>query len=119
MSAIVIDELVKDYGEIRALDQVSFAVPEGAVLGLLGPNGSGKTTALSILATLSRPSGGRATVGGFDVVDDPARVRELISLTGQYASLDESLTARENLTMFGRLTGLSRRGARQRIGEVA
>lgn len=119
MSAIVIDELVKDYGKIRALDQVSFTVPEGAVLGLLGPNGSGKTTALSILATLQRPTGGRARVGGFDVVGDPARVRELISLTGQYASLDESLTARENLRMFGRLTGLSRRGARERIGEVS
>jgi ABC-2 type transport system ATP-binding protein len=117
--AIVLDGIVKEYGEIRALDGVEFVVPDGAVLGLLGPNGSGKTTAVSILATLQRPTSGFARIGGFDVVKDAARVRELISLTGQYASLDESLTARENLTMFGRLTGLGRGAARDRIAEVA
>ncbi|MET9198974.1 ATP-binding cassette domain-containing protein [Gordonia sp. NPDC003585] len=119
MSLVVVEDLAKSYRDVRALDGISFEIPEGSVLGLLGPNGCGKTTTVSILSTLQRPTVGRCSVAGYDVVDDAGRVRELISLTGQYAALEGSLTTRENIAMFGRLTGLPRRETRSRLEEVA
>ena len=108
--------LVKVYGATRALDGVDLAVERGTVLGLLGPNGAGKTTAVRILTTLLAPDAGRASVLGLDVVADAARVRRRIGLAGQYAAVDENLTGRENLRLFGRLYHLPRRrrGRRRR-----
>jgi len=88
---------------VHALDGVSLHAERGSVLGLLGPNGAGKTTAVRILATLLRPDGGSARVAGLDVVRDAAALRSRIGLAGQYAAVDESLTGRENLELFGRL----------------
>jgi len=116
--AIEAEGLVKAFGDTRALDGVDLAVPAGAVLGVLGPNGAGKTTALRILATLLRPDAGRARVAGHDVLRDPASVRRSIGLTGQYASVDEVLTGRENLVLFGRLLGLGSRVARSRAARL-
>ncbi|GAA4675910.1 ATP-binding cassette domain-containing protein [Phytohabitans rumicis] len=116
--AILAEGLVKRYGETTALDGVDLAVRGGTVLGLLGPNGAGKTTVVRILATLLRPDAGRATVGGYDVVRDAHEVRKQIGLTGQYASVDESLTGLENLLLIGRLLGLSRPDARSRAREL-
>jgi oleandomycin transport system ATP-binding protein len=110
--------LVKRFGETKALQGVDIAVPRGTVLGVLGPNGAGKTTALRILSTLLVPDGGRARVAGFDVVRDAERVRQTIGLTGQYASVDEDLTGRENLVLFGTLLDLGRAGARSRAVEL-
>jgi len=112
--AIKVEGLVRNFGGTRALDGVSLNVPTGQVLGLLGPNGAGKTTIVRTLATLLAPTAGRAWVGGFDVVGEAARVREIIGLTGQYASVDEKLTGRENLILVGRLLGLKRAEARAR-----
>ncbi|GAA3224579.1 ATP-binding cassette domain-containing protein [Actinocorallia longicatena] len=106
--------LVKRYGGTRALDGVDLVVPRGSVVGVLGPNGAGKTTAVRVLATLLRADAGTARVAGFDVVKDAGRVRERIGLTGQYASVDEELTGRENLIMIGRLLDLGRRESRER-----
>ena len=114
--------LVKRYrtraGEVRALDGLDLAVPEGSVLGLLGPNGAGKTTAVRILATLLQPDAGSASVAGVDVRRDPAGVRRLIGLSGQYAAVDEYLTGFENLDMIGRLYKLGRMRARARAREL-
>ncbi len=122
MSAIVAEGLVKIYksrkSEVRALDGVDLTVEEGTVLGLLGPNGAGKTTAVRILATLLKPDAGRATVAGFDVVRQAQQLRHVIGLSGQYAAVDENLTARENLWMFGRLYQLSSAEARTRAAEL-
>ena len=104
--AIVAEDLVKHFGDVHALGGVSFAVPEGSVLGVLGPNGAGKTTAVRILTTLLLPDSGRASVLGCDVTKDPQRVRASIGLAGQYAAIDENLTASENLRLVGRLTHL-------------
>ncbi|NYH54727.1 ABC-2 type transport system ATP-binding protein [Nocardiopsis arvandica] len=112
--AISAEGLRKSYGTTRALDGLDLTVRAGTVLGLLGPNGAGKTTAVRVLATLLRPDSGRASVAGYDVVDQADRVRPEIGLTGQYASVDELLTGRENLVMFGRLYGLGARGADER-----
>jgi len=112
--AIVAEGLVKRFGNVRALDGVDLELPEGSVLGLLGPNGAGKTTAIRILATLLLPDAGQARVGGFDVVRQPAQVRRLIGLTGQYAAVDELLSGEENLYMIGRLLGLPPNEARAR-----
>jgi oleandomycin transport system ATP-binding protein len=98
--------------------RVDLAVPRGSVLGLLGPNGAGKTTAVRMLATLLAPDGGWARVDGHDVVAEPARVRESIGLTGQYASVDDALSGTQNLVMIGRLLDLSRRDARARAREL-
>ncbi|QWF81462.1 ATP-binding cassette domain-containing protein [Amycolatopsis sp. CA-230715] len=116
--AIRAEGLVKRFGATTALDGVDLEVPTGKVVGVLGPNGAGKTTAVRILATLLTPDEGHATVGGFDVVKEPVRVRSLIGLTGQYASVDEDLSGTENLVLIGRLLRLSRRDARARAAEL-
>ncbi|GAA4557043.1 ATP-binding cassette domain-containing protein [Planotetraspora kaengkrachanensis] len=118
MHAIRAEGLIKRYGGTTALDGVDLEVPVGKVIGILGPNGAGKTTAVRILATLLRPDGGRAEVGGHDVVRDPVRVRGLIGLTGQYASVDEGLSGTENLVLLGRLLKLSKTQARARASEL-
>jgi oleandomycin transport system ATP-binding protein len=116
--AIVAEGLVKKYGSTIALDGVDLTVPTGTVLGVLGPNGAGKTTAVRILGTLLQPDAGHATVGGFDVVKEAARVREIIGLTGQYASVDEDMSGRRNLVMIGRLIGMSRPESKSRADEL-
>ncbi|MFC7533466.1 ATP-binding cassette domain-containing protein [Actinoplanes sp. GCM10030250] len=116
--AIVAEGLVKRFGDTTALSGVDLAVRTGTVLGLLGPNGAGKTTAVRVLSTLIRPDAGHATVGGFDVVRQSHQVRTLIGLTGQYASVDETLNGTENLIMIGRLLGLSRPDSRARAREL-
>jgi ABC-2 type transport system ATP-binding protein len=120
--AISAEGLVKVYrsrkSEVRALDGVDLTVDEGQVLGLLGPNGAGKTTTVRILATLLRPDAGRATVAGLDVVRDAQALRYLIGLSGQYAAVDENLTGRENLWMFGRLYQLRSDESRLRTADL-
>jgi ABC-2 type transport system ATP-binding protein len=122
MNAIVAEGLVKVYrsrnSEVRALDNLSLTVPEGTVLGLLGPNGAGKTTAVRILTTLLKPDSGHATVAGLDVVRQAQELRRVIGLSGQYAAVDENLTGRENLWLFGRLYQLSGGDARRRASEL-
>ena len=122
VSAIEAEGLVKVYRsrktEVRALDGVDLEVPEGTVLGLLGPNGAGKTTTVRILATLLKPDAGRASVGDLDVVQHAQAVRKVIGLSGQYAAVDENLTGRENLWMFGRLYQLPSAEARRRADEL-
>ncbi|AYY14364.1 ATP-binding cassette domain-containing protein [Actinobacteria bacterium YIM 96077] len=103
---------------VRAVDDVGLTVAEGTVLGLLGPNGAGKTTTVRMLTTLLAPDGGRATVAGHDVVTQPQAVRASIGLSGQFAAIDENLTGRENLWMFGRLYQLSSKQARRRSDEL-
>ena len=117
-NAIETSNLRKAFGDTRALDGVDLAIRRGSVYGLLGPNGAGKTTAIRVLTTLARPSSGRAVVLGHDVVAEAAEVRRKVSLTGQYASVDEDLTAHENLVLVSRLLGLSWRDARARAGEL-
>ncbi|MDT5288846.1 MAG: type transport system ATP-binding protein [Mycobacterium sp.] len=116
--AVVVDGIRKSFGSVVALRDISFEVAHGEVLGLLGPNGAGKTTTVDILSTLTRPDGGRAAVAGYDVLTDPAGVRRSIMLTGQQVALDDLLTARENLVMFGRLQGLKKSQARSRAKEL-
>src|SRR5215208_1289734 len=110
--------LVRRFDETVALDRVDLEVAEGSVLGLLGPNGAGKTTLVRVLATLLRPDAGRAEVFGLDVVSEAPKVREVIGLTGQFAAVDELLTGRENLRLFGRLFHLPRRAAAARADEL-
>ncbi|MFJ8805369.1 ATP-binding cassette domain-containing protein [Streptomyces sp. NPDC102490] len=106
--------LAKTFGETRAVDGVDLAVPAGTVYGVLGPNGAGKTTTVKMLATLLRPDGGHARVFGHDVVREADEVRGRVSLTGQYASVDEDLTGTENLVLLGRLLGHGKAAARER-----
>ncbi|MCG5448346.1 ATP-binding cassette domain-containing protein [Micromonospora hortensis] len=115
---VVAEGLGKRYGPTRALDTFDLTVPPGTVHGLLGPNGAGKTTAVRILTTLLRFDTGRATVAGYDVARRPDEVRARIGLTGQYAAVDEILSGRQNLELFGRLFRLGRREARRRAGEL-
>ena len=116
--AVRVEGVVKRFGSTTALASVDLVVPEGMVFGLLGPNGAGKTTLVRILATLLRPDAGRAELLGLDVVADPSGVREQLALTGQFAAVDELLTGRENLEMFGRLFRLSRTEAHSRASEL-
>ncbi|MEZ0334470.1 MAG: ATP-binding cassette domain-containing protein [Gemmatimonadales bacterium] len=116
--AIETHGLVKNFKDTRALDGLDLRIRQGSVFGLLGPNGAGKTTTIRILATLLRPDAGTATVLGHDVVRDAPMVRQKVSLTGQYASVDEDLTGYENLVLMGRLLGLSWREARKRASEL-
>jgi ABC-2 type transport system ATP-binding protein len=117
-NAITAERLVKCYGTKRALDGLDLAVPSGAVYGLLGPNGAGKTTAVRILTTLLRMDDGRAEVGGVDVTREPRWVRQRIGLTGQEAAVDEILSGRQNLRMFGRLFHLPKADAWRRADEL-
>src|SRR5918994_884441 len=116
--AIETSDLVKAFGDTRAVDSVDLAVPTGVVYGLLGPNGAGKTTVIRMLATLLRPDSGAARVLGHDVVEEADAVRARVSLTGQFASVDEDLTGQENLVLIARLLGYSRRQAKARAGEL-
>jgi ABC-2 type transport system ATP-binding protein len=122
LNAIVAEGLAKIYrsrkSEVRAVDGLDLTVAEGTVLGLLGPNGAGKTTTVRILSTLLRPDSGHATVAGFDVVRQAQQVRQVIGLSGQYAAVDENLTGRENLWLFGRLYQLPSAEARRRAGDL-
>ncbi|MES5819274.1 ATP-binding cassette domain-containing protein [Streptomyces sp. RG80] len=110
--------LVKTFGETRAVDGVDLSVPAGTVYGVLGPNGAGKTTTVKMLATLLRPDGGQAHVFGHDVVREADEVRGRVSLTGQYASVDEDLTGAENLILLARLLGHHKKAARVRAGQL-
>jgi ABC-2 type transport system ATP-binding protein len=116
--AIIVRGVVKSFGTVRALDGVDLDVRTGTVLGLLGPNGAGKTTLVRVLTTLLTPDAGTASVVGLDVVGDAAALRHQIGLAGQYAAVDENLTGLENLTMVGRLYGLSRAKAKRRGREL-
>jgi ABC-2 type transport system ATP-binding protein len=116
--AISVHGLVKSFGEVRALDGVDLEAAPGTVLGVLGPNGAGKTTAVRVLTTLLRPDGGTAMVAGLDVVRDAGALRARIGLAGQYAAVDDNLTAVENLVMVGRLYGRRRAAARGRAHEL-
>ena len=113
-TAVLVADVRKSFGDVHALQGVSFTAARGSVLGILGPNGAGKTTTVKILSTLLRPDSGTARVAGHDVLSDPAGVRRSIMMTGQYAALDENLSGRENLELFGRLMGLSKKAARDR-----
>ncbi len=117
-NAIVAEELVKHFGDVRAVDGLDLVVPYGKVVGLLGPNGAGKTTTVRILATLLTPTSGRATVAGHEVTRHPDAVRRSIGLTGQYAAVDEYLTGRENLDMVGRLYHLPKNYVADRAQEL-
>jgi ABC-2 type transport system ATP-binding protein len=116
--AIEAEGLVKRYGATAALDGFDLAVPAGTVCGLLGPNGAGKTTAVRILATLLRADGGRAAVAGIDVARHPHEVRRRIGLSGQEPAVDEILSGRQNLLLFGRLNRLPKEAARQRAQQL-
>ena len=116
--AVEASGLVKTFGNTRAVDRVDLALPAGSVYGVLGPNGAGKTTIIRMLATLLRPDAGSARVLGHDVVREADAVRGRVSLTGQYASVDEDLTGRENLVLLARLLGHARTQAKARAGEL-
>jgi ABC-2 type transport system ATP-binding protein len=120
MSELAIETagLVKVFGDNRAVDGIDLAVPAGTVYGVLGPNGAGKTTAVRMLATLLRPDGGEARVFGHDVLREADAVRQRVSLTGQYASVDEDLTGTENLVLIGRLLGHRKPAARERSAQL-
>jgi ABC-2 type transport system ATP-binding protein len=116
--AIDVRDLHVSYGAQSVLTGLDLTVASGEVFALLGPNGAGKTTTISVLTTLSAPTGGSARVAGFDVATDPVEVQRRIALTGQSAAVDDMLTATENLVMLGRLSGLPPRAARARAGEL-
>ena len=118
MNAFEAEGLVKRFGKTTALAGINLSARQGTVLGVLGPNGAGKTTAVRILATLLRADAGHARVSGVDVVRHPARVRGMIGLTGQYASVDEDLTGTENLVLIGRLLDLHGREAKARAARL-
>ncbi len=110
--------LVKSFGELRAVDGIDIDVPRGAIFAILGPNGAGKTTLMRMLATLARPDAGNATVLGHDLLAAPQDVRGVIAMTGQFASLDEDLTGRENLVLLARLWGFRGRAAARRADDL-
>ena len=117
-AAIETSALIKHFGDTKAVDGIDLRVDRGAVYGLLGPNGAGKTTTIRVLSTLLRPDGGSARVLGYDVVKEPRIVREKVSLTGQFASVDEDLTGTENLVLVARLFGYGWKAARARADEL-
>lgn len=116
--AVVAEGLVKRFGETTALDGVSLSARAGSVLGLLGPNGAGKTTVVRILATLLPPDKGKISIGGYDLASQAHQIRQLIGLTGQFASVDENLTGTENLVFIARLLGMPRAEAKARAHEL-
>ncbi len=116
--SIIAENVVKHFGDVKALDGVSIAAESGKVLGLLGPNGAGKTTLVRIFTTLLKPDSGNVRVGGLDVLRQKQHVREIIGLAGQSAAVDEILTGRENLVMVGRLYHMPRQAAKQRATEL-
>lgn len=116
--AILVEGLKKSYGEVEALKSIDFEVPEGTIFGLLGPNGAGKTTVVRILSTIIKPTGGRASVFGYDVQKQPGEVRHMIGLAGQSAAVDPNLTGRENLKLIGTLAQLSRSSIGPRADEL-
>jgi ABC-2 type transport system ATP-binding protein len=118
VDAIAVDGLRKRYGEVQALDGVSFSVRGGEVFGLLGPNGAGKTTTVKVLATLTKPDGGRAAVAGHDVVREPNAVRRSIGYVPQSSGVDREATGRENLMLQGRIQGMSGGELRARVNEL-
>ena len=115
---ILVENLSKSYGQVKALDNISLKIHRGQVTALLGPNGAGKTTLIRILTTLLLPTSGQVTVAGLDVIRDAQKLRGIIGLAGQYAAVDETLTGRENLEMFGRLYHLTRTAAKARAIEL-
>ncbi|MGR7025592.1 ATP-binding cassette domain-containing protein [Geodermatophilus sp. URMC 62] len=117
-TVIEAEGLTKRFGDTQALAGVDLSARQGTVLGVLGPNGAGKTTAVRCLATLVRPDAGRARIAGHDVLADPAAVRSVVGLTGQYASVDEDLTGTQNLVLIGQLLGLRTRDAKARAAEL-
>ncbi|WP_407271254.1 ATP-binding cassette domain-containing protein [Radiobacillus sp. PE A8.2] len=116
--AVEANNLVKTFSKERAVDDISLKVPKGIVYGFLGPNGAGKTTMIRMLATLLKPNGGEAKVMGYDLVQEADSVRQSISLTGQFASVDEELSGRENLIFIGRLVGYSIKDAKKRADQL-
>jgi len=118
VDAITVDGLKKRYGDVQALDGVSFAVNAGEVFGLLGPNGAGKSTTVKVLATLTKPDGGHAEVAGQDVVGEPNAVRHSIGYVPQSSGVDRDATGRENLMLQGRIQGMSGRALEARAGEL-
>lgn len=118
VAAIEVDGLIKRFGDLVAVDDLSFRVEAGEIVGLLGPNGAGKTTTVNVLSTLLVPDAGMVRVAGHDVTTAAHLVRAEISLTGQFAAVDEALTGKENLQLFGRLRGLSKRSAATRAVEL-
>jgi len=116
--AVEVHGLVKHFGDNRAVDGIDLQIPTGTVYGVLGPNGAGKTTALRILSTLMKPDKGSAKIFGHDILTEGQIVRQLIGLTGQYASVDEKLSANENLYIFSRLLGFSRSDSRKKTKEL-
>jgi len=115
---IEVVDLEKSFGDLRAVDRVSFSVGEGEIFGFLGPNGAGKSTTIKILSTLMRPSGGSARVAGHDVVAEPAAVRRALGLLFQDPAIDDRLTARENLELHARIYGVPRRERAARVDEA-
>jgi len=118
VDAIVVDEVQKHYGRVRALEGVTFAVRAGEVFGLLGPNGAGKSTTVKVLATLTQPNAGRAEVAGYDVVRDPNAVRRAIGYVPQSSGVDRDATGRENLMLQGRVQGMGGRVLEARVDEL-
>jgi ABC-2 type transport system ATP-binding protein len=116
--AVEAHALVKIFGDNYAVNGVDLTIPAGGIYGVLGPNGAGKTTTIRMLATLLKPDGGAAKIFGYDVVKNSHAVRQLIGVTGQYASVDEKLSATENLIIFSRLLGLSSRDAKHKAKEL-
>ncbi len=117
-SAVSARGLVKHFGDVKAVDGIDLDVPRGMIFAILGPNGAGKTTLMRMLATLVRPDAGQARVAGHDLVAEPHKVRSAIAMTGQFASLDEDLTGRENLILLARLWGFRGRDAKQRANDL-
>ncbi|WP_194817291.1 ATP-binding cassette domain-containing protein [Nocardia sp. XZ_19_385] len=117
-TTVLVKDVRKSFGDVHALQGISFTAEKASVLGILGPNGAGKTTMVKILSTLLTPDSGTAVVAGHDVNEDPAGVRRSIMMTGQYAALDENLSGRENLELFGRLMGLRKSAARKRADDL-